>query len=387
LFLRKTPQREIKVTRIPAFWARVRPHRAQLGLTVRVTVAAMLALAAAQFMKLPLPLWAILTAIIVTQLSVGKSLKATIDYLSGTFGGAVYGAVIAVFVPHGTELTLMAVLALAVAPLTLIAAMKPSLTVAPITAVIVILIPGMIHVSAVVSAYDRLLEVAIGGFIGFVVSFLILPTNAHSLAIEAAARTLDHMAQAFGELLAGVSQGLDKDALHRIQDHIGHSLVQLDTIGGEAERERSARLVAEPNTRPLLSILLRLRHDLVMIGRVALEPLPEPFQARLRLPLGQIEAAVATYLRASGVALMKRRGPPSLSGVESALATYAAEVAALRDEGLTRSLSGDAVERFFALGFALEQMHQNFRELEHLVKEWADVPMRTFRIMPDKAAD
>ena len=57
--------------------------------------------------------------------------------------------------------------------------------------------------------------------------------------------------------------------------------------------------------------------------------------------------------------------------MESALDAYAAEIAALRREGLTRSLPGDSAERFFALGFALEQMHNNFKDLERCVAEWA----------------
>jgi len=257
----------------------------QLGLAFRVTVAAVLSLALAQFLNLPLPLWAVLTAIIVTQLSVGGSLKVTIDYLAGTLGGAVYGAVVAVLVPPANESALLLVLAIAVAPLALIAAINPSLRVAPITAVIVILLPAITHASPVVSAVDRVLEVALGGIVGFVVSFLILPANAHRLAIAAAARTLDQMAGTFGELLAGLSQGLDMASLHRIQDHIGQALAQLNTIGAEAERERAARLAAEPATGPLLRTLLRLRHDLVMIGRVTLVPLPEAFLKRLRSPL------------------------------------------------------------------------------------------------------
>ena len=44
-------------------------------------------------------LWAVLTAVILTQLSVGRSLRATIDYFIGTVGAAVYagaaGAVLA----------------------------------------------------------------------------------------------------------------------------------------------------------------------------------------------------------------------------------------------------------------------------------------------------
>jgi hypothetical protein len=31
-----------------------------------------------------------LTAVILTQMSVGRSMKATIDYLLGTLGGATY---------------------------------------------------------------------------------------------------------------------------------------------------------------------------------------------------------------------------------------------------------------------------------------------------------
>jgi hypothetical protein len=76
-------------------------------------------------------------------------------------------------------------------------------------------------------------------------------------------------------------------------------------------------------------------------------------------------------LRASGAALLAGRRPPSLNAVESVLDAYAAEIAALRREGLTRSLPGDAAERFFALGFALEQMHNNFKDLERCVAEWA----------------
>jgi hypothetical protein len=83
------------------------------------------------------------------------------------------------------------------------------------------------------------------------------------------------MAGALGELLAGLTQGLDVEALHRIQDGIGQALVDMNVAGAEAERERSTRLAAGPDTGPLLRTLLRLRHDLVIIGRAATIPLPE----------------------------------------------------------------------------------------------------------------
>src|SRR5262245_40013223 len=52
-----------------------RAYRAQLRFSVRVTVAAISALLIAQFFSLPLRgLWVVLTATVVTQLSVGGSL-------------------------------------------------------------------------------------------------------------------------------------------------------------------------------------------------------------------------------------------------------------------------------------------------------------------------
>ena len=364
--------------RIASLWtelrAQLRHHRVELGLSLRVTVAALSSLALAQYLHLSLPLWAVLTAVIVTQMSVGRSLKATIDYLAGTLGGAVYGGAVAVLVPHSNEISFLAVLALAVAPLALIAAIKPSLAAAPITAIIVLMVPEITHTSPMASAVDRVLEVALGGITGFFVSLVVLPSSAHGLVAERAARTLDQMAGTLGELLAGLTRGLDVDAIHRIQDGIGQAMVQLQAVGAEADRELSAHLAFGPNTAPYLRTLLRLRHDIVMIGRAAIVPLPHALGSRLASPLAQVAATFADYLRSSGAALLARRAPPSLDAVELALAAYETDVAALRREGLTRNLSGDAAERLFAIGFALEQMHMNFKDLGRCVAEWAESP-------------
>ena len=369
--------------RITRLWkslnAIVSHRRVQLALSIRVTIAALVALALAQFLQLPLPLWAVMTAVIVTQMSVGRSLKATFDYLAGTLGGAIYGGAIGVLIPHSSEIALLAVLALAVAPLAFIAAINPRFSVAPVTAIIVLLIPIMTHASQIASALDRVMEVALGGVTGLIVSFFLLPSNAHPLVVAAAARTLDQMARTLGELLAGLTHGLDMDALHRIQDGIGQALVQMNAVGAEAEHERSAGLAVGPDTGPLLRTLLRLRHDLVMVGRAAITPLPEDFETRLTSPIVNLAAAFADYLRASGAALLAGQGPPPLDSLESALDAFSGEMAALRRQGLTRSLPADVAERFFALGFVFEQMHHNVKDLERCVAEWTGSPAESGR--------
>ena len=135
------------------------------------------------------------------------------------------------------------------------------------------------------------------------------------------------------------------------------------------------RVSSAPDTGPLLRTLLRLRHDLVMIGRAAVAPLPQALQARLE-PLTDVAAALADFLRASGAAFLARRLPPRIDGVESALDSYAAAVAMVRNDGLTRHLPTEVTERFFALCFALEQMRHNLRDLHRSVAEWAQSPAR-----------
>ncbi|KIZ37424.1 MULTISPECIES: FUSC family protein [Rhodopseudomonas] len=357
------------------FWARhlapLRPRRPQWNLALRVTLAATSALAAGLALHLRLPLWAVLTAIIVTQMSVGGSLKVAADYLIGTVGGALYGGAISIFVPHHGELALLGVLVLAVAPLALLAAVKPRLNIATVTAIIVLLVPTMTPVNPLDSAVDRVLEVGVGAVVGLVVSFFILPSRAQGLAIAAAARALDLMAVALGELLAGLTGGHDTDALHRLQDGIGQALVTLTGISAEAQRERATGLSRGPDPAPQLRNLLRLRHDLVIVGRAAASPLPPALQERLGPSLQGVRAAATTYLSASAAALREQQGPPPLAPVRAALDAYAAEVAAVRRDGLVRPMSGEMIERFFALGFALEQLHQNFRDLEMRVAERA----------------
>jgi len=351
--------------------AAVRRHQVRLLLALRVTTAAVLALAMAQWLRLPLPLWAVLTAVLVTQMSPGRSLKSAIDYLIGTLGGAVYGGAIGMLVPHSDALALLAVLALAVAPLAVIAGRYPSLSAAPITAIIVLLVPTMTQATPLASALDRVLEVAVGGSVGCAVSFLLLPSGAQAQAVDAAARTLEQMARVLRALLAEVGEGRDRDELHQLQDGIGQSLMQLGIIAGEAEHERRVRIAAGPDTGPLLRMLLRLRHDLVIIGRTAQVPLPDALQSRLRPSLQAVTTAAAAYLGACAQELRRRRPAPGLPAVAAAFDAYNAEVVAIREQGLTRALSAEAAERFFALGFAFEQMRQNFRDLERCVSEWA----------------
>jgi uncharacterized membrane protein YccC len=365
------------MAQVKQLFGRLHARRAQLALALRSTVAAASAFTIASALNLRLPLWAVLTSLIVTQGSVGRSLKATRDYMFGTIGGAVYGGAIAVLIPHSGEMQLLALLVLAVAPLAFVASLNPSLNAATVTGVIVLLVPAMSHLDPLASAVDRVGEVAVGAFVGLAVSFIVLPSRAHVQIRGTAGRVLELIAAAFAELLAGLSRGRDNDALHRIQDGIGTALVELNATGAEAERERSARLSSGADTGPLLRTILRLRHDVVIIGRASVVPLPSELQRRLAGPLSKVTEAVAGYLRGCADAMRAGTSPPPIWPIHLAVKAYAEQVALVRSEGLTRGLPADAAERFFALGFSLDQMRQNLIDLERVVAEWAEAPRPT----------
>jgi uncharacterized membrane protein YccC len=353
-----------------ALWA----QKTQLALAVRIAIAAVAAYAIAVALHLMLPLWAVLTSLIVTQMSVGRSLKATRDYMLGTIGGAIYGGAIAVLIPHSGEGSLLALLVLAVTPLAFIAAINPSLSSATVTAVIVLLLPTLHQSNPLDSAIDRVIEVTVGALTGLAVSFLVLPSRAISQIRVNAARLLELLAAAFAELLAGLTRGLDNDALHRIQDGIGAALTSLNATGAEAERERAALLSSGPDTGPLLRTIQRLRHDVVMIGRACVVPLPENAQARLARPLSEVSDTIVGYMKSVAASLRSGAGTVDIAPVDVALQAYAAEVARLRSEGMIRGLPVDATERFFALGFSLEQMRQNLNDLNRCHADWCEKP-------------
>jgi uncharacterized membrane protein YccC len=114
-----------------------------------------------------------------------------------------------------------------VGPLALIAAIRQSLTAAPITAAIVLLVPALTHATPIALAVDRVLEVTLGAVIGLTISLALFPSSAYGLAVEAAAHTLERLAHALDELMAGLKEAVDIAALHRIQDGLGESQLWL----------------------------------------------------------------------------------------------------------------------------------------------------------------
>ena len=345
--------------------------RAALRLCVRMTVAGLLAYALAISFGLPQGYWAVFSAIIVMQASVGGSVKTALDRLIGTLGGAVAGGVVAYFVPHDAPASLGVALVIALAPLTLVAALNPNYRIAPLTAVIVLLTPGAQQLGPLGSAFYRILEITLGSVIGLVVALLLMPARAHGLVINAAARMVGFLADLLQDWMEVLGGKADRSRITQLQDDIRAGMARLEIAAGEARQERRTYLTREFDPDPLVRSVFRLRYDLIMIGRAAAEPLPDVIIAPLRESVARVSEAAQRFMREAGEALLARRSPPPLGEVERSLQDFVAQIEVLRREGATRALPADAVGRLFALGFALEQLRRNFEEFCDRVAECA----------------
>jgi uncharacterized membrane protein YccC len=121
-----------------------------------MSVFGLLAYVLADSFALPQGYWAVFSAIIIVQASVGGSIKATTDRLIGTIGGAVAGGAVAYLLPHTSVLSLGIALVIALVPLTLVAALWPNYRIAPLTAVVVLLTPGAQQLGPLDPAFHRM---------------------------------------------------------------------------------------------------------------------------------------------------------------------------------------------------------------------------------------
>jgi hypothetical protein len=190
------------------------------------------------------------------------------------------------------------------------------------------------------------------------------------LAREAAARVLDEMAKDLPTILANFIRTDAKEEVRQMQDRIGGLVAALQRVVEETERERPVTFSSTPDPGPLPRTVLRLRHDLVIMGRAGADPLPQVLTEDLRPIVDKIAAAVANYFHACARALNSEQAPPPLAPLQAELDASDTRIAVLRQRDLSH-LSGSQLENLFALSFALEQLQRNLVDLERCVRDWA----------------
>lgn len=353
----------------PATPAPLSINRPELRLALRMTVSSVAAFAIATSFGFQQGYWSALTALIVTQTSVGGSLKVAIDRLLASLCGAIYGAAVALLLPHHSLWSIDLALVVAVAPLAVLAAFRAQFRVAPITSIIVLFSTTVSAVGPVSYATERVIEIALGCVIGLIVSSVLVPAHAYNLVLEATAKTTVLLAQQLKALAHAVRDPIPD--LTELQNKIRRALNNLETLADEVARERRNRLSDEPDPEPLYRTLRRVRHDIGTLTRALGDPLPDVVQRHFSGPWELCAQTGAAALIDLGEALVRRRPATCPDDFTQAVARFKATTEEMRVLGSTRELAADAVARVFGVVFELEQLRLNLEDLANRTNESA----------------
>lgn len=337
-------------------------RKTEIRHAIRVSAAVGAAYALATLLRLPQGYWAVFTAVIVVQSSLGATITASIERFMGTLVGALAGAVAAYFHSRWPEFGGL-ILCLTVALLAFVAAIRPSLKAAPVTAVIM-LIGTTTHMDPLVAASLRVAEITVGSLVGVAATLLIFPARAHAsvvASVQKIAGLQAHILESHVLALRGTPGPTD---YLKAQDDLRAALAKLQAAMTEAGRESASRLSDRSVSDALPRTLWRLRNDTVMVGRTLREPLP----AALTPAAGDMLEASARFLRASADFL---GGGPRPDRIAFAAAHQGFQTCfeGLRGKGVTRDLEFDDAARVFGLVFAIENLFANLGDFEERVEE------------------
>lgn len=362
-------------------WTR---NRLEIRHGLRIAAGGLASYVAGHLLGLPQVYWAVFTAVLVVQGSIGGSWKASTDRFVGTLFGAAYGAAVATLVPHDSPFTLGVALAVSLLPLALLSAFNPAFRVAPITAIILLLGSTGAAEGPIRAALLRTLEVALGGVFGMAVSLFLFPARAHMLLGRAAEKVLQRLSELFPDLIAAISEHSNPDppthkasagelgttlsagALAKAeqlltkQDRVRAALSELESIVTEAARERRSHLSEDVDPEPIARTLRRVRHDLVLIGRIAAEPVIANPSAAAQSCLRQFRITGSAYLAALGDAFGGRHVPPPETNLDLAIEQLLAVLEQM-----------EPGERIVALRFCLQQFRRNLFDLQQRAGEFA----------------
>ena len=222
---------------------------------LRMVVSTVLAATVSTLLHLPEMYWAVLSAVIVSRPGAGGSTKVGSSRLIGTvFGSAVAMAVIGARAWHVPEIALLAV---AMIPLSLFITAFEEFRTAPVAAVIL-----LSSTSALVSPFHiallRMLQITIGSVSSTVVGLSVLPSRGHGRVFRMAASILTRIGAA---LESAFDEKRDDAKLDGAHDDIRRDLRDLGVL--VKTRRGSTRAQAR-----VVRLLSRLQQDAMFVGRV-----------------------------------------------------------------------------------------------------------------------
>lgn len=344
---------------------------AHLKLGVRATVAGLVAYALATALSLPNGYWAVLTAVLVVQSTIGASLSVARDRALGTVVGGVVGVVAAMAAGESRPLTFLA-LGLSLLLTATLSARSPAFKLAPVTVVIVLLADPSHH-EPWLSALHRVFEIGVGGIVAMACAVLILPERAVFRLFPHCAKALRDCARLMEIGKDGLlGRGLDPGELDRLNGAAREALRAASARIAEARAERAGGFSGHADPAPVVRNCRRLWHSVIILLRVADRPLDEDLRDRVAPALEAAVGALVALIEAVADRLDER--PESdfdarAAAAGAAVTALEGEVERLNASGALDLARAEALTALFSAVSACGHVRENAEDVATLYRE------------------
>jgi len=317
---------------------------------------------------LPQGYWAVFTALVVTQVTLGASWKPALYRTIGSTSGALAAMLLFMMLGPGAVRVgiMLFVLATLFGSLTVL---HPSFSAAGFTAAIVLVL-GRIEGTPFHIGWLRVLYTLLGSFVAFAVGALIWPVHAREGLRRKLASILDGSAELYRAVTAAALQGIDNEQQVRQLDRQLHDLrrgisQQMDEAKSELAFSRFNQgayqaFVAEADQ--VRRRLTAMAEDSSLYVHAQLQPGLVPSLPALVERTAQTFALLAETVRKPGKALNSAQ-------LEAAIGDLDADLANLREQRATTPFALDRMLLFWALVFNLREVAQDLKQLASILPQ------------------
>jgi len=343
-----------------SFWSR---QSSSLKQGIKTGLAGLITYAIYIAWHLPQGYWAVFTALVVAQLTLGASWKPALYRTIGSTAGAL--AAILLMVIFGTGTTRIAIeLFLLGSLFGFLTVQHPSFSAAGFTAAIVLVL-GRIEGMPVHVGWLRVLYTILGSFVAFAVAALIWPVRARDALREKIACILDGAGALYRAGAAAAIEGIDNEQQVRELDRKLHDLrrgitQQMDEARSELAFSRFNRSAFQQVVEMADQIRRRLTamaEDRSLYVHARVEPGLLPSLPKVAEKTAQNFAVLADAIR-------KQTGPPDSAELAAAIRELDADLQQLREDRVTSPFTLDRMLPFWALVFNLREIAQDLKQLE-----------------------
>jgi uncharacterized membrane protein YccC len=361
------PLPQASVPGAPSFFSR---NSSALKQGIKTGLAGLITYAIYIGWHLPQGYWAVITALVVAQVTLGASWRPALYRTIGSTAGALGAMLLMIIFGLGT-FRIGVVLFLLASLFGFLTVRHPSFSAAGFTAGIVLVI-GQIEGSPFHIGWLRVLYTVLGSFVAFAVGALLWPVRAREALRDKIANILEGAGVLYRAITAAALQGVDNESqvrdLERQLNDLRRGITQqMDEARSELTFSRfnqSAYQEVVELADQIRRRLTAMAEDRSLYVHAQVEPGLVPSMAKVVEKTAQNFALLAEGVR-------QQIKPFNSVELDEAIRALDADLANLREQRATAPFTLDRMLPFWALVFNLREVAQDLKQLESVLPQIA----------------